>query len=91
MGGWVKLSAEAGVVVAGAVAAAGVYCSRFAYSCNKILIPHTSQPAVRAPLTDLLSAWRRDYAEVNAEYVKHWSLLPARSTTHGAPAPPLRI
>jgi|EP01043_Picozoa_sp_COSAG02_P003258 hypothetical protein len=27
----------------------------------------------------------RDYAEINAEYIKHWSLLPARSTTHGIP------
>jgi enamine deaminase RidA (YjgF/YER057c/UK114 family) len=54
--------------------------------------PSGSQPAVRAALTPCAAAaWRRDYAEINAEYVKHWSLLPARSTTHGAPTPPLCI
>ena len=26
---------------------------------------------------------KADYADINTEYVKHWKILPARSTTHG--------
>ena len=66
-----------------------VFCLVQDKKCALLRSHLSHQPASSAGTADPLSAWRRDYAEINAEYVKHWSLLPARSTTHGAPTPPL--
>jgi enamine deaminase RidA (YjgF/YER057c/UK114 family) len=74
-----------------------VFCLVQDKKCALLRSHLSHQPASSAGTADPLAAccaataWRRDYAEINAEYVKHWSLLPARSTTHGAPTPPLCI
>ena len=56
---------------------------RWALECLASILKQTGSSMDRVVSVTCLIKDQADYAEINKEYVKHWSILPARHTTVG--------